>query len=83
LDRDVNTDHLDNDVHCVVIRTVERVTVDQARLQSGAQSQTRAATLTLVKRPSAYARYDPAGAYPDNDVFDQLLPLLHKIRAIG
>jgi pimeloyl-ACP methyl ester carboxylesterase len=35
--------------------------------------------LTLVDRASTYAHNDPAGAYPENDFFDQLLPFLEKV----
>jgi len=37
--------------------------------------------LTLVNRQSTYAHNDPAGAYPDNDFFNQLVPFLAKVSA--
>ena len=48
-----------------------------------AQSQIPASNLTLVDRGSTYAHNDPAGAYPKNDFFDQLLPFLEKVGAQG
>ena len=44
-----------------------------------AQSHIPASNLTLVNRQSTYAHNDPAGAYPHNDFFDQLVPFLQKV----
>jgi pimeloyl-ACP methyl ester carboxylesterase len=44
-----------------------------------AQSHIPASNLTLVNRQSTYAHNDPAGAYPNNAFFDDLLPFLQKI----
>ncbi len=35
--------------------------------------------LTLVDRSSTYAHNDPAGAYPQNDFFDYLVPFLNGL----
>jgi hypothetical protein len=44
-----------------------------------AQSQISSGNLTLVNRQSTYAHNDPAGAYPNNAFFDDLVPFLQKI----
>jgi pimeloyl-ACP methyl ester carboxylesterase len=44
-----------------------------------AQSQIPSGNLTLVNRQSTYAHNDPAGAYPNNAFFDDLVPFLQKI----
>ena len=36
--------------------------------------------LTLVNRQSTYAHNDPAGAYPNNDFFDRLVPFLKHVK---
>jgi pimeloyl-ACP methyl ester carboxylesterase len=46
-----------------------------------AQSKIPPSNLTLVNRQSTYAHNDPAGAYPHNDFFDQLVPFLRKVSA--
>jgi pimeloyl-ACP methyl ester carboxylesterase len=43
------------------------------------QSQISLTNLTLVNRQSTYAHNDPAGAYPNNDFFDDLVPFLGKV----
>jgi pimeloyl-ACP methyl ester carboxylesterase len=45
------------------------------------QSGIPLSNLTLVNRQSQYAHNDPAGAYPDNDFFDGLVPFLKKVDA--
>jgi hypothetical protein len=45
------------------------------------QSQIPSSNLTLVNRQTTYAHNDPAGAYPHNDFFDQLVPFLQKVSA--
>ena len=45
------------------------------------QSQIPSNNLTLVNRQATYAHNDPAGAYPHNDFFDQLVPFLQKVSA--
>jgi hypothetical protein len=35
--------------------------------------------LTLVERGATYAHNDPAGASPDNEFLDELLPFLNQI----
>jgi pimeloyl-ACP methyl ester carboxylesterase len=52
--------------------------LDAAR-SLAAQSNIPPANLTLVDRASTYAHNDPAGAYPQNDFFDQLVPFLDKV----
>jgi len=52
--------------------------LDGARLLAS-QSQIPASNLTLVNRQDTYAHNDPAGAYPANDFFAQLVPFLHKV----
>ena len=44
-----------------------------------AQSNIPPGNLTLVNRQSTYAHNDPAGAYPVNDFFQQLVPFLAKV----
>ncbi len=39
--------------------------------------------LTLVNRQSTYAHNDPAGAYPNNVFFDDLMPFLEKVTSRG
>ena len=39
--------------------------------------------LTLVDRQSTYAHNDPAGAYPDNVFFQDLIPFLGKVTSHG
>jgi pimeloyl-ACP methyl ester carboxylesterase len=48
-----------------------------------AQSQIPLSNLTLVNRQSTYAHNDPAGAYPHNDFFDDLVPFLVKVASRG
>ncbi len=43
------------------------------------QSHIPASNLTLVNRQSTYAHNDPAGAYPNNDFFNNLVPFLQKV----
>jgi hypothetical protein len=43
------------------------------------QSHIPMSNLTLVDRQSTYSHNDPAGAYPDNVFFDNLVPFLKKI----
>jgi hypothetical protein len=43
------------------------------------QSGIPAANLTLVDRASTYAHNDPAGAYPNNAFFDNLVPFLKRV----
>jgi hypothetical protein len=45
-----------------------------------AQSGIPAAHLTLLDRHETYAHNDPAGAFPQNDFLDELVPFLTKIR---
>jgi len=45
------------------------------------QSHIPTGNLTLVNRQSTYAHNDPAGAYPSNDFFAQLVPFLAKVDA--
>jgi pimeloyl-ACP methyl ester carboxylesterase len=45
------------------------------------QSHIPSSNLTLVNRQNTYAHNDPAGAYPNNDFFDQLVPFLDKVSA--
>ncbi len=54
--------------------------LDGARLLA-TQSHIPMSNLTLVNRQSTYAHNDPAGAYPDNDFFNQLVPFLAKVSA--
>jgi pimeloyl-ACP methyl ester carboxylesterase len=44
-----------------------------------AQSHIPAGNLTLVNRQSTYSHNDPAGAYPTNAFFAQLVPFLRRI----
>ena len=37
--------------------------------------------LSLLNRQPTYAHNDPAGAFPQNDFIDQLVPFLHKLRS--
>jgi hypothetical protein len=53
------------------------VLVDARVLAS--QSHIPAGNLTLVNRQSTYSHNDPAGAYPTNAFFDQLVPFLRRI----
>jgi pimeloyl-ACP methyl ester carboxylesterase len=46
-----------------------------------AQSHIPASNLTLVNRQSTYAHNDPAGAYPTNAFFKDLVPFLNKVSA--
>ncbi|MGO9874744.1 MAG: hypothetical protein ACLPVY_13205 [Acidimicrobiia bacterium] len=48
-----------------------------------AQSQIPASNLTLLNRQSTYAHNDPAGAYPNNAFFADLIPFLNKVSANG
>ncbi|HXQ44825.1 MAG TPA: alpha/beta hydrolase [Acidimicrobiales bacterium] len=43
------------------------------------QSHIPSSHLTLVNRQSTYSHNDPAGAYPDNVFFSDLIPFLHKV----
>jgi pimeloyl-ACP methyl ester carboxylesterase len=43
------------------------------------QSHIPAGNLTLVNRQTTYAHNDPAGAYPNNDFFDHLVPFLGQV----
>jgi pimeloyl-ACP methyl ester carboxylesterase len=52
--------------------------LDGARLLA-TQSHIPVSNLTLVNRQSTYAHNDPAGAYPDNAFFNQLVPFLDKV----
>jgi pimeloyl-ACP methyl ester carboxylesterase len=52
--------------------------LDSARALA-AQSNIPAGNLTLVNRQSTYAHNDPAGAYPANAFFQQLIPFLAKV----
>ena len=52
--------------------------LDAARLLA-TQSNIPAGNLTLVNRASTYAHNDPAGAYPNNDFFTDLVPFLDKV----
>jgi pimeloyl-ACP methyl ester carboxylesterase len=56
--------------------------LDSAR-QLATQSQIPLSNLTLVNRQDTYAHNDPAGAYPTNDFFDDLVPFLDKVGAQG
>jgi pimeloyl-ACP methyl ester carboxylesterase len=56
--------------------------LDSAR-QLATQSQIPLSNLTLVNRQDTYAHNDPAGAYPTNDFFDDLVPFLDKVSAQG
>ncbi len=47
------------------------------------QSGIPMSTLTLENHQSTYSHNDPAGAYPDNAFFDNLLPFLGKIGGSG
>lgn len=47
------------------------------------QSQIPLSNLTLVNRQSIYAHNDPAGAYPHNDFFADLVPFLNTVNAHG
>jgi pimeloyl-ACP methyl ester carboxylesterase len=47
--------------------------------QLAAQSHIPASNLTLLNRQSTYAHNDPAGAYPNNDFFNELIPFLNKV----
>ena len=51
--------------------------LDAARTLA-AQSRIPRRNLTLVNRQGTYAHNDPAGAYPHNDFFDNLMPFLDK-----
>jgi pimeloyl-ACP methyl ester carboxylesterase len=50
--------------------------------QLAAQSHIPAGNLTLLNRQSTYAHNDPAGAYPNNDFFNLLIPFLAKVSAL-
>jgi hypothetical protein len=43
------------------------------------QSNIPAGNLTLINRQSTYAHNDPAGAYPNNVFFKNLVPFLKKV----
>jgi len=47
------------------------------------QSDIPMANLTLVNRQSTYAHNDPAGAYPNNVFFQNLMPFLGKVASRG
>jgi len=47
------------------------------------QSEIPMGNLTLVNRQSTYAHNDPAGAYPTNAFFQDLMPFLEKITSHG
>ena len=51
----------------------------QAAQQLAAQSRIPKNNLTLVNRQSTYAHNDPAGAYPNNAFFENLVPFLDKV----
>jgi pimeloyl-ACP methyl ester carboxylesterase len=51
----------------------------QASQALAAQSGIPAGNLTLVNRQSTYAHNDPAGAYPNNVFFADLVPFLNKV----
>ena len=51
----------------------------EAAQQLAAQSHIPQNNLTLVNRQSTYAHNDPAGAYPDNAFFQNLVPFLDKV----
>lgn len=55
----------------------------EAAQQLAAQSHIPANNLTLVNRQSSYAHNDPAGAYPQNVFFEDLLPFLDKVTSHG
>jgi len=52
-----------------------------ATRQLAQQSGIPLRNLTLVNRQSTYAHNDPAGAYPRNAFFQQLIPFLRKVGA--
>jgi hypothetical protein len=45
------------------------------------QSNIPLENLSLLDRHQTYAHNDPAGAFPQNDFIDQLVPFLHQLRA--
>jgi len=45
------------------------------------QSDIPPGNLTLINRQSTYAHSDPAGAYPNNVFFQNLVPFLKKVTA--
>jgi len=47
------------------------------------QSDIPMSNLTLVNRQSTYAHNDPAGAYPNNDFFQDLKPFLKRVTSHG
>jgi pimeloyl-ACP methyl ester carboxylesterase len=57
--------------------------ITAATAQLAAQSRIPARNLTLVNRQGIYAHNDPAGAYPKNVFFDDLVRFLHKVLAQG
>jgi pimeloyl-ACP methyl ester carboxylesterase len=52
--------------------------LEDARILAG-QSHIPMSNLTLVDRQSTYSHNDPAGAYPNNTFFDDLVPFLKKV----
>ena len=46
------------------------------------QSSIPLANLSLLDRHETYAHNDPAGAFPQNDFVDQLVPFLHHLRRV-
>jgi hypothetical protein len=50
-----------------------------AAQQLAQQSGIPAGNLTLVNEQGTYAHNDPAGAYPNNIFFNDLVPFLHKV----
>lgn len=55
--------------------------VTQAAKQLARQSDIPMSNLTLENYQNKYAHNDPAGAYPDNAFFDQLVKFLQKVSA--
>jgi hypothetical protein len=56
--------------------------LEDARILAG-QSHIPVGNLTLVNRQSTYSHNDPAGAYPHNVFFDDLVPFLEKVSSHG
>ena len=59
-----------------------RRVLDAARTLA-AQSHIPTSNLTLIDRQSTYSHNDPAGASPQNDLLENLIPFLHQVDKPG
>ena len=76
--------HLPRSLQILAICTA----LGQARVLEAAQALAKQSgipmrNLTLINRQAAYAHNDPAGAYPTNAFFNELVPYLKRVAAGG